>query len=102
MNLGSFQQAVASYRQALAAAPQLSYIHSNLLFALNYVPGLPQQENYRESLLWEQRHARPLFPQRSAWRNSPEPERKLRIGYVSPDFLHSPPPRPVAGAPRSL
>ncbi len=58
--------------------------HSNLLFTLNYLPHCSQEEIYRESRQWEEKQmvATPVREHN----NSAEKERRLRIGYVSPDF----------------
>jgi predicted O-linked N-acetylglucosamine transferase (SPINDLY family) len=93
MNLGTVLQqqglvgeAVAATRKVIDLTPEDAFAWSNLLLTLNYLP-----EVSAEALLAEHRAfgARfdpdpatvPRFPERG-----PRPDRKLRIGYVSPDF----------------
>jgi protein O-GlcNAc transferase len=60
-------------------------IHSNLLLVLHYAPGIDPKEIYREHVRWNEMHTRHL-PPAAAHTHVPDPERRLRIGYVSPDF----------------
>jgi predicted O-linked N-acetylglucosamine transferase (SPINDLY family) len=78
--------AVECYRRALAIKPQYIDAHSNLLFALNYHPDLSAEEIYRAYREYDAGRGLPL---RASWRahgNNKDPERRLRVGYVSPDF----------------
>ena len=87
---GDLQAAVKSFQNALAVNPELSGAHSNLLFTLNYLPGCSQEEIYEESLQWNRKHAAPLLQGEPVYRNTREAGRRLRVGYVSPDFrIHS-------------
>jgi predicted O-linked N-acetylglucosamine transferase (SPINDLY family) len=88
--MGRAEESLAYYRSALAAAPKAgadeAAIGSNLLFALNAVPGIAAAAVFAEHRGWGERHAEPL---KAKWRphaNVPEPERRLRVGYLSPDF----------------
>ena len=86
MDKGDLDGAAASYRKALDLGPDLSGAHSNLLFTLNYLPDCSQEEIYKESRRWNDMHAAPLLQNNPVYENSRDPGRKLRIGYVSPDF----------------
>jgi predicted O-linked N-acetylglucosamine transferase (SPINDLY family) len=75
-------------RRALAADPADHRIHSNLLLTLQYLPEMGAAEMLEEHREWDRRHgaaaARRAAP---APRPAPGlPPRRLRIGYVSPDF----------------
>ncbi|MGH6947725.1 MAG: tetratricopeptide repeat protein [Kiloniellales bacterium] len=83
---GRVAEAVGFFGRAIELMPELSGAHSNLVYLLNFLPGLSLAEVYEAhrayaALQVEQRH-------RSAtdWPNAAEPGRRLRIGYVSPDF----------------
>jgi tetratricopeptide (TPR) repeat protein len=52
---------VAAYRRAHDLAPGDLATHSNLLFALNYLPGLGSDALFAEYSRWEERQARPLY-----------------------------------------
>lgn len=81
---------VAAYRRALEIAPGDLATHSNLLFALNYLPGLGSDALFEEYRAWEGLHARPLYAQARPAANDRDPERPLRIGYLSADFRSNP------------
>jgi len=85
--MGDKQAGIESLRQAVTLAPQDRDIHSSYLFRMHYMPDWPPEEIYEEHRRWAQQHA-PL-PQ-TAHGNIPDPERALRIGYISPDFRSHP------------
>ncbi|WP_372521453.1 tetratricopeptide repeat protein [Sulfuricaulis sp.] len=76
--------AMRCYREALRLKPDYVMAHSNLLHALNY-QSLEASVVFHEYRLWDQQHARPQ-PRYSRYANAPDPERRLRIGYVSSDL----------------
>jgi protein O-GlcNAc transferase len=83
--LGRLDESVACYRQALQLKPEFVQAHSNLLMCLNYVPDLEEKRVYAEHIRWATRHI-PGIAGVEHHANVPEPQRRLRIGYVSPDF----------------
>ena len=86
MATGRLDESGISTRRALEIKPEYAEAQGNLLFALNYHPDLGAEEIYRAYQEFDARRAVPL---RSSWRahpNDKDPERRLRIGYVSPDF----------------
>jgi len=80
------EEALAYLRKALRYKPDFTIGHSNVLYLMNYVGKLSQKEIYEESLRWDTQHAKALLHPSQASGNKPDAERKLRIGYVSPDF----------------
>jgi len=84
---GLLDEAVRHFRAALAVKPNPDS-HSNLLLALNYLPDLAPAEVFAEHRRWHRLYAAPLAPAAPLPQKSPPADRRLRIGYVSPDFCH--------------
>lgn len=82
-DLGSPAEAVAAFRTAVRLDPGFSEAWSNLLFLLNFLPGETDA-----SLVQANRDWAATIPQSSAppFANDPDPQRVLRIGYVSAEF----------------
>jgi predicted O-linked N-acetylglucosamine transferase (SPINDLY family) len=87
---GDLDAAIASHRRAIELRPDLSAVHSNLLLTLHYHPDYSPADLEREHRAWAERHVAPLEALRRPHENGPEPDRRLRIGYVSPDFREHP------------
>ena len=86
-DLGYIDEAIAAARRAVSLRPHDREVHSQLLFSLLHSPDVGVREVFEEHREWARRHA--SGPLRSArHENSAEPERRLRIGYVSGDFRH--------------
>ena len=83
---GLIEDAIASYRQALLFKPDFYAAHSNLLFTLQYSSRQDSAHILQEARRWNARHAVPLKGLIGPHSNVQEPRRRLRIGYVSPDF----------------
>ena len=85
MKAGRLEEAMDILREAIAIDPQFREGYSNLLLDFNYLPDAKSSEIFEESKKWAQIQA----PTSLAFTNhasSLDPHRKLRIGYISPDF----------------
>jgi len=90
--------ALASFQQALALQPGLAKAQSNLLFCLNYLPEADPDTVFAEHCRWGQAQESRMSDVRSPMSEelvltsdfrhptSDVPERRLRIGYLSPDL----------------
>jgi len=102
MDQGRPDLAVACFEEALRLKPDLTTAQSNLLFALNYDPQADPDAVFAAHCSWGRLHEQTPLPGekrsgtvlRTAAKpqaavslpNDPAPERRLRIGYVSPDL----------------
>ncbi|HYV39602.1 MAG TPA: tetratricopeptide repeat protein [Gemmataceae bacterium] len=86
---GFLDEASACYRAALALQPDYSSAFSNILLNLNYDPKTTDEALFAEHRDWGNRYSRVerMGPAPDHDRN---PNRRLRIGYASPDLSWHP------------
>ncbi|MDE2432825.1 MAG: tetratricopeptide repeat protein [Burkholderiales bacterium] len=85
-DLGRHRECVAALRHALTLNPDDALTHANLVYAMMYQADFSAADILAEAQRWDQMHARKHGLQIAPHTNSVDPERRLRIGYVSPDF----------------
>ena len=81
------EEAIEAYQRAIALDPSLRGAHSNLLFLLTHSARHSPDEVFAEHRRWAAQYTDHRTAER--WRDDGrdrDPERRLRIGYVSPDF----------------
>jgi protein O-GlcNAc transferase len=87
---GELAESLLCYRKALELRPRDATIHSNLIFGMLYPEDPTNHMEIEECRRWRELHAPPLPTVLRPHGNSRDPERRLRIGYVSPDFRNHP------------
>ena len=85
-DLGRLDEAIAAYRAGLALNPDHTRLHDNLVYTLVFHPAYDATAILEECCRWNQQHAESLARSIQSHTNFPDPARRLRIGYVSPDF----------------
>ena len=87
---GDFAAAIVEIENTLRLKPDHAEAHSNRLFALNYRPDCTPSAVFEVHRQWAEQQAAPLRRVNLSWKNDRDPERRLRIGYVSPDLQQHP------------
>lgn len=86
-NLGRLREAKQVYNAALSANPDPE-LHSSSLICLNYDPDTSAEDLRAAYARYETAYCKPLEGLRKPHTNTPAPDRRLRIGYVSPDLCN--------------
>jgi predicted O-linked N-acetylglucosamine transferase (SPINDLY family) len=86
---GLAHQALDELRRAIAMEPGDGN-HSALIWALCCHPDYGADAILQEARRWQATHAEQPGGEPPAFANDPSPERRLKIGYMSPDFKRHP------------
>jgi protein O-GlcNAc transferase len=85
-NLGHLDEAIQLYDQALVAKPSHAAAHSNRIYAMLFHPAYDEAAIAAELARFDKQHAEPLRKSILPHSNDRSAGRRLRVGYVSPDF----------------
>jgi len=83
---GRLDEALAGYRRALELQPDYVEAHDNLLMALQCSPTVPLEHISLAHRRFGEQFEAPLKPHWPVHANQRDPNRRLKIGYVSGDF----------------
>jgi protein O-GlcNAc transferase len=82
---GQLDEAMTSLRRAMQLSPNNDAAHSRLLYTMLFHGGFCAKEVFDEHIAWGKRHTGHLI-QLPPPQVDRAPDRRLRIGYVSPNF----------------
>lgn len=84
--MGAIEDAYIALKNALAVRPDFTAARSSLLFLLCHHPGIDPEDVLAEHRRWDELHARALAPAAVPPVRHTDPDRAIRVGYVSADF----------------
>ena len=85
-DIGDAAQAIDCFRRLLERNPDYAPARSAMLYSLHYDDCHDAEALSREHREWGRRHCDPLRSRITPHVNGPDADRRLRIGYVSPDL----------------
>jgi predicted O-linked N-acetylglucosamine transferase (SPINDLY family) len=88
--LGRLEEGIAAFDRALARQPDSIKLQSNRLFVLNYAKLLDREALFDEHRRWGAQHEERMRRHWIPFRRDLDPDKRLRIGYVSPDLRDHP------------
>lgn len=88
--LGRMAEARSHYVEVCRIEPAFAHAWASALACLNYDPACSPEQVSAEHRRWAEQMAAPYYPKSAHFDRERSPERRLRIGYVSPDLRRHP------------
>lgn len=85
-DIGKLDDALICFQNALTIAPDDVNANSNLLFCVNYHPTMTPQEIFAVYRAWDAQQALPFAGHMAAAGNERDPQRRLKLAYLSADL----------------
>jgi predicted O-linked N-acetylglucosamine transferase (SPINDLY family) len=96
--IGELDQTLACFRKMIEMNPDNPGPRSALLYTIHYHPDYDPPTLFREHREWGRRFCDPLLDQIRPYENDRTSDRRLRLGYASPDFREQTVPRFIGAA----
>lgn len=88
--LGRAEEAKAALEQALQINPRFADAESNVLLIDQYLPATTPQSRFARAQDWQAHQRGAVFATAPGFSNSKDPDRPLRVGFVSPNLSRHP------------
>jgi len=82
---GKVSEAVAAFKEGISWNPGDINLHCNLAYAVHFDPACDSRAIYQVNREWAAKFTDPIPPP-AGYANDRAPDRKLRVGYVSPNL----------------
>jgi predicted O-linked N-acetylglucosamine transferase (SPINDLY family) len=86
MKQGNLEKAAATFRRAIALNPNGDLAYNNLAFCMTHSENADPAELFATHRMFGEQFETPLKPNWPVHTNSKDPERRLRVGFISGDF----------------
>jgi protein O-GlcNAc transferase len=86
LQVGPDRGGLGELEQVPVLAPEAAELQMNRLLHLNYDPDRSPEQLKREHMVWAERFARLLYASEFGCPQERDPDRRLRVGYLSPDL----------------